>query len=64
MKLDLTTGLILLCAIMAIGSIGMCAFAIFLYHRDGGTRSTKTILSDAMQACFPSLSVIWERAKK
>lgn len=55
MKIDFATGLILICVIISIGSIGQCAFAIWLYHRDGGTKSTKNILRDALNTFFAPL---------
>ena len=59
MKIDLTTGLILMGVIISAGSIGQCVFAIWLYHRDGGTRSTKIILRDALSAFFsPLISIL------
>ncbi|MCX7193918.1 MAG: hypothetical protein NTY60_09915 [Proteobacteria bacterium] len=60
MKIDLTTGLVLMGAIISAGAIGMCAFAIWLYHKDGGTRSTKNILRDALTAYFAPLISIWK----
>ena len=55
MKIDLSTGLVLMAFIIAAGSIGQCAFAIWLYHRDGGARSTKNILRDALSAFYAPL---------
>ena len=59
MKIDLATGMVLMCTIIAAGSIGMCAFAIWLYHRDGGQRSTKTIVLNALGSFFAPLISIW-----
>lgn len=61
MKVDLATGLILMAAIISIGAVGLCAFAIWLYHRDGGTRTTKKILRNAFIAFFAPLRSIWNR---
>lgn len=61
MKVDFATGLILMAVIISIGAVGQCAFAMWLYHRDGGTRTTKSILRDAFIAFFSPLRSIWNR---
>lgn len=52
MNIDLATGLIIMSAIISICAILQCTFAIWLYHNDGGTRSTKIILRDGVIALF------------
>lgn len=64
MKIDLTTGLILMCVIISAGSIVQCSFAIWLYHRDGGTRSTKIIFRDALRTFFaPAISTLKRKGR-
>lgn len=58
--IDFATGIILTAGFISIFVIGLTSVGVWLYHRDGGSKSTGQILKGALIKFVAPLTTAWE----